>query len=354
MAAFAEAAAVDATGTFALLKEGEQLSAGEAADLEGKVSRKPGDLEDRLRLLSFYARRQDGPDMQAIRTARGSHILWLIRHEPKAAIFSVATRVYALQPAGGPLADAAQFETAKEAWQSQISSHPKDIEIKRNAATFFEITKPELAAQLLKQTGDNRWLGQVYAKAILGIVASDYASSDPILANEDRRNSPFSLQARKQLEDSNDAAMLGGAGFTLCRDGGILYADGKLDWDYTPLARSLLARAEQIDPSNKDAFSVVPVLPQRGERPPVTVRVGASQSAKNLIKRTDPVYPRDATWAPVHLNVLIGLDGSVLRAVPVSGPDQLRRPAADAVKQWVYAPTSINGKPVYVLTAADL
>jgi hypothetical protein len=152
---------------------------------------------------------------------------------------------------------------------------------------------------------------KVYAKAILGIVASDYRTSDPVLTSDEKRNSDFSRHALSELESSNSAAMLGGAGFTLCRDGGMLYADGKLDWDYTPLAKKLLAKAEQIDPSNKDAFSVVPDLPKRGERPPVTIRLGGAQLEKNLKKRTDPIRPPGAppTRTPVRLNVLVGLDG---------------------------------------------
>ena len=38
------ATAVDVNRTFVLLKEGEQLTASEAADLEAKLNRKPKDL----------------------------------------------------------------------------------------------------------------------------------------------------------------------------------------------------------------------------------------------------------------------------------------------------------------------
>lgn len=352
------AATVDVSRTFVLLKEGEHLSASDVADIEIKLLRKPNDLEDRLRLLSFYAGQQSASDVEKIRDIRARHILWIIKNEPKAAVFDVATRVYALQRTGGPFADAAAFEMARNLWQSAISAHPRDNEIKRNAATFVEVQDPELAEMLLKETGDDRWRGQIYAKAILGIVALDYASSDPTLTDENRRNSNFSRHALAELDATNNATILGGAGFTLCRDGGMLYADGKLDWDYTPLAKRLLAKAEQIEPANNDVFSVVSVLPLRGERPSVTLRVGAAQTAKNLRSHLDPIYPPGArapgTTGTVRLNVLIGLDGHVLRAVATSGPDELRDAAAAAVMQWTYSTSSLGGKPVYILTVVDV
>jgi len=99
----------------------------------------------------------------------------------------------------------------------------------------------------------------VYAKAILGIVASDYKTSNPALASDEGRSSEFAQHALKELENSRNASLLGGAGFTLNRDGGFLYSKAKLDWDYVPLANKLLKKTEQIDPANTDSFSVVPV-----------------------------------------------------------------------------------------------
>lgn len=349
-------AAVDLNRTFTLLREGEQLSAATAADLESKVAKKPSDLENRLRLLSYYAGQQGADDVQKIRASRAAHVLWIIRNEPKAAVFDISTRVYAIQSSGGPLADAPQFQAAKEAWESQIAAQPRDNEIKRNAATFAEIGDPAKAESLLKSTGDDRWLGQVYAKAILGIVASDYRTSDPVLTSEDRRNSEFARHAREELEKSMNAAMLGGTGFTLCRDGGMLYADGKLDWDYTPLAKKLLNTAEQINPANMDVFSVVAELPKRGERPPITLRIGGAQLEKSVKKRVDPIRPPGAPPGrePVRLNLLIGLEGSVARAVAIGGPPALRDAAVAALKQWIFSPTSISGKAVYVISTIDL
>jgi protein TonB len=38
----------------------------------------------------------------------------------------------------------------------------------------------------------------------------------------------------------------------------------------------------------------------------------------------------------------------------LSGPAMLRQAAMDAVKQWIYKPYVLNGKPVEVLTTVNL
>jgi hypothetical protein len=136
-AAIPARAAVDLNRTLALLREGERLTPAAAQELERKLAKKAGDLENRLRLLAHYAGPRGGEDLAAIRAARSAHALWLIENEPKAAVFNYATRVYALQPEGGPLADPAAFAAAKAAWEKQLTAHPGDADLKRNAATYL-------------------------------------------------------------------------------------------------------------------------------------------------------------------------------------------------------------------------
>jgi hypothetical protein len=144
---------VDVSRTFKLLNEGEQLSASAAADLETKVGKKPHDLENRLCLLSYYAGQQGASNVEAIRAARLRHVLWLIRNEPKAAVFEVATKVYAIQPTGGAFADPAGYQEATAAWKRQLSAHPNDNDLKRNAATWLNFHDPAWVEELLKSPG---------------------------------------------------------------------------------------------------------------------------------------------------------------------------------------------------------
>jgi protein TonB len=56
----------------------------------------------------------------------------------------------------------------------------------------------------------------------------------------------------------------------------------------------------------------------------------------------------------VQLTALIGLDGSILNLEAISGPTELIPSAMEAVRQWMYKPTLLNGKPCYVITRADV
>jgi protein TonB len=56
----------------------------------------------------------------------------------------------------------------------------------------------------------------------------------------------------------------------------------------------------------------------------------------------------------VQLSVRIGADGAVQDVQLISGHPLLVQAAMDAVKQWVYQPTLLNGNPVDVITEVDV
>jgi TonB family protein len=91
---------------------------------------------------------------------------------------------------------------------------------------------------------------------------------------------------------------------------------------------------------------------------PQSIRVGSEVQAAKLIHKPAPIYPPEAKAAAISghviLNVIIGKDGTVKDVSLVSGHPLLAAPAEDAVKQWVYAPTLLNGEPVEVLTQVDV
>ena len=81
------------------------------------------------------------------------------------------------------------------------------------------------------------------------------------------------------------------------------------------------------------------------------------QAAK-LIARVTPVYPTLAKSARVqgvvHFKATIGKNGVVQNLETSGGPALLRQAALDAVKQWKYQPTLLNGQPVEVITTIDV
>jgi protein TonB len=88
------------------------------------------------------------------------------------------------------------------------------------------------------------------------------------------------------------------------------------------------------------------------------IRVGGAVQAQNIISKVAPVYPPEAkqagTQGTVQLSVVVGTDGKVESLNALSGPDVLVQAAVEAVKQWVYKPTLLNGQPVEVLTTVDV
>jgi len=87
--------------------------------------------------------------------------------------------------------------------------------------------------------------------------------------------------------------------------------------------------------------------------PSKPVTVTSDIQAAKLIKKVQPVYPRLAIMArisgTVHLTGIIGKDGSIQQLQVIDGPPLLVTAAVDAVRQWVYRPTLLSGKPVEVI-----
>ncbi len=88
------------------------------------------------------------------------------------------------------------------------------------------------------------------------------------------------------------------------------------------------------------------------------IRVGGNATAANLISKINPTYPPDAKNAriqgTVKLGVLISPEGHVIDIVLISGHPLLVTTSTEAVKQWVYRPTLLNGNPVEVVTIVDV
>jgi len=84
------------------------------------------------------------------------------------------------------------------------------------------------------------------------------------------------------------------------------------------------------------------------------VRLGGQVIAAKLIYRPEPVYPELArmtrTQGDVEFEAIIGKDGSIEQLKVVRGHPLLVKAAFDAVRQWRYQPTLLNGEPVEVLT----
>lgn len=101
-----------------------------------------------------------------------------------------------------------------------------------------------------------------------------------------------------------------------------------------------------------------PPPPKEAPKTPQRIRVGGNVQAANLIKKVTPVYPPLARQArvqgTVRFTAIIGKDGTIQNLQLVSGHPLLVPAATEAVKQWLYKPTMLNGEPVEVITQIDV
>lgn len=97
---------------------------------------------------------------------------------------------------------------------------------------------------------------------------------------------------------------------------------------------------------------------QSRPKPAVRIRVSAKVQQTKLTHIVPPVYPPIAVAADVQgtvvLDVVIARDGSVAEATYASGPVVLMHAAIDAVKQWRYERTLLDGQPLEVETTVSL
>ncbi len=132
-------------------------------------------------------------------------------------------------------------------------------------------------------------------------------------------------------------------------DFGLPFPDGAVaipaDLPFAPLAR--------IAASPVEAKPVVKPAAKSGPQ-----RVGGAVQAAKLIYQVRPTYPPLAKQAriqgTVRLQAVIARDGSIQNLVLASGHPLLVPSAMDAVRQWRYSPTTLNGETVEVLTQIDV
>lgn len=92
--------------------------------------------------------------------------------------------------------------------------------------------------------------------------------------------------------------------------------------------------------------------------PPQRLRVGGVVQQGKILHQVMPVYPPLARAARVQgmvrLEGILGKDGRVRELRVISGHPLLIQAALDAVRQWIYRPTHLNGDPVEVIAPIDV
>jgi protein TonB len=116
------------------------------------------------------------------------------------------------------------------------------------------------------------------------------------------------------------------------------------------VGKALAVKKQQAE-SRMAPVQAAPGVPQR-------IRIGGSIQDSRLVNRVPPVYPPQAAQISlsgvVHLDVIIDNTGRVANVTANGGHPLLVPAAIEAVRQWVYQPTLLNGNPVEVATQVDV
>ena len=133
------------------------------------------------------------------------------------------------------------------------------------------------------------------------------------------------------------------------------YADRQmLQQAQTTLQRAVVVLNEQIRLQGVSAVTAPSPPPVAPAQSFGAIRVGANIKQPAQIKRVQPAYPDDAKVAGITgmviLEVLLDTGGHVKQATVLRHVSpSIDQAALDAVRQWAYTPTLLNGAPVEVV-----
>ncbi|MDF7807881.1 hypothetical protein P4E94_10570 [Pontiellaceae bacterium B12219] len=145
-----------------IVRQGEQLPAAEAAELEKSLIENPDQLDVRIRLIGYYWMQRF--KNRAIRPAREKQVLWLIEHQPEHEIHSLP---YCHMDA---MFNPSGYVKAGKLWRNHADSDEASAQVLANAAGFFLLSEPGFSENYLKRAQElepdnaqwNKELAQVY------------------------------------------------------------------------------------------------------------------------------------------------------------------------------------------------
>jgi TonB family protein len=120
------------------------------------------------------------------------------------------------------------------------------------------------------------------------------------------------------------------------------------------IALEIAAVLEEVDVVAQGSVKALPEAESGGK--PARLRLGGDLEATRLLDKVMPVYPAGAKSAGIQgsviLHAVIGMDGRPLslRVMNKEIDPELARAAIEAVSQWRYSPTLLNGEPIEVDT----
>ncbi len=335
-----------------------------SAELEAQLASDPENPEIRSKLLlNYYMQMQEG-DM-TVGEKHDAQLLWLIAHHPDASglgLLGVAEPARELPNPFQP-----HYQEAEGLWESQLSKFPDSPAVLANASAFFHAKEASRSLDLIKKARQLDPRNPRYLDSLAWFYAqAEVDRNAPTLPDGREPAGPGTLGPaliqvlHQELTSSTDVALLSDVGSRLVR---ISYNSPLAQTGLPAFGKQLMDRAVELDTTNpqwKEAIATAS-LPQPSARSlaaPGAQRVGARVMESSLTTKVEPVYPPLASQARIQgsvvFNVLIDKGGSVKNAQLASGHPLLVNAARDALMQYRYRPTLLNGNPVAVATQVTI
>jgi protein TonB len=110
-----------------------------------------------------------------------------------------------------------------------------------------------------------------------------------------------------------------------------------------------------IEPNRTPLFVEPPHVAPPAQAVKQSLKLSEGVLEAQLLSRIEPQYPTLAkltkTEGTVRMHAIISRDGRITSLDVISGHPLLVQAALDAVRQWRYRPTMLNGEPVEVETS---
>lgn len=310
-------------------------------ELQQQLLKDPDNLDAHLSLATYYAAAKQGPQLV-------QEVLWLINNHPESAAISAS-----VTNSPGSFTTPADYALVKAAWESALATNSDNARIEYNAGLFFQSSDANRALALFSQAHEleptnNSFVqaeANIYRKAIQPD-ASDLKQTQTI--------PPEQASALKTaLSNSSDAMLVGLVGERM-----VMSLPQQCAERCRSVAWQLLQQAINLQPDNPRWQHALRMSKQiaSGRMPPAEgpQRIGGAVMEANLLTKVDPVYPPLAQAARIQGTVefvaTINETGHVVNLQLVRGHPLLISAAHDAVQQWTYHPTLLNGQPVTVIT----
>ena len=337
------------------IKRGRELSQATADELEAHLPEGEALGNPRTSLLVYYSN-QNTSDLAKARAARARILEWLVEHYPEDEI--LGSHLAIVNSSGDPLADPSTSTELTKLWVKALAEYPMNEKIRVHALNFLQVASPRDAMQVLANhpawKDAPAWTGDIF-----GLVAAMVTTLSPetgkALATSEV-SAPFNEAARQRLlKSENTKTVLVGL-LTVRAAGGSLAAAGHLPPDYQAFCETLLAHAKELYPQT--AQSCDTDVPGQNDDSAIVNTSGKKVTPARLLSKIQPVYPSKAkdqrVQGTVIFSAFINAAGEIEELGLKSGPFLLYSAAAEAVRQWRYEPTRLDGKPVPVTTTIDV